>query len=102
MVIVQEIHHQFNNIEELIARCEQENLVSEEALHVLDIIKEKELGAAFMQHLFEIGSTFASKTDDTFVSGMYNSVLNAELTEDTEYLFNELEDILRYTEERTN
>lgn len=93
MVIVQEIQHQFNNIEELIAWCEQEELVSEEALNTLDIIVEKELGAAFMQHLFEIGSTFVSQVDDNFVSGVYKSVLNAELTEDTEHLFNELESI---------
>lgn len=91
MVIVQEIQYQFNNIEDLIAWCEQEELVSEEALNTLDIIVEKNLGAAFMQHLYEIGSTFASQIEDTFVSGVYNSVLNAELTEDTEHLFNELE-----------
>lgn len=93
MVIVQEIQHQFNNIEELIAWCEQEELVSEEALNTLDIIVERNLGAAFMQHLDEISSTFASHFEDTFVSGVYNSVLNAELTEDTEHLFNELESI---------
>lgn len=93
MLIVQEIQHQFNNIEELIAWCEQENLVSEEALDTLDTIVEKELGAAFMEYLEEISKTFYSQYKDDMDLGLYNCQLNAELTEDREQLLSELEAI---------
>lgn len=96
MVIVQEIQHQFNNIEELIAWCEQENLVSEEALDTLDTIVEKELGAAFMEYLEEISKTFYSQYKDDMDLGLYNCQLNAELTEDREHLLSELELIKQY------
>lgn len=64
MLIVQEVQHEFNNIEELIGWCEQEVPVSEEALGTLDIIKDKGLGDAFMQYLAEISKTFYSQFKD--------------------------------------
>lgn len=91
MLIVQEVQHEFNNIEELISWCEQEVPVSEEALGTLDTIKEKGLGDAFMQYLEEISKTFYSQFKDDMDFGLYNCELNAELTEDKEHLFSELE-----------
>lgn len=91
MLIVQEIQHEFDNIESLINWCEQEELVSEEALGTLATIKEKGLGDAFMQYLEEISKTFYSQFKDDMDFGLYNCQLNAELTEDKEHLFSELE-----------
>lgn len=91
MLIVQEIQYQFANIDELISWCEQEELVSEEALSTLDTIKDKGLGEALMAYLEEASSTFYSKYKDDMDFGLYNCQLNAELTEDKEYLFSELE-----------
>lgn len=91
MLIVQEVQHEFNNIEELISWCEQEVPVSEEALGTLDAIKDKGLGDAFMAYLEEISKTFYSQFKDDMDFGLYNCELNAELTEDKEHLFSELE-----------
>lgn len=91
MLIVQEIQYQFANIDELISWCEQEELVSEEALSTLDTIKDKGLGDAFMEYFEEISKTFYSKYKDDMDFGLYNCELNAELTEDKEHLFSELE-----------
>lgn len=61
MLIVQEVQYQFNNIEELIAWCEQEALITEEALGTLATIKDKGLGEALMAYLEEASNTFYSK-----------------------------------------
>lgn len=91
MLIVQEVQYQFNNIEELIAWCEQEALITEEALGTLATIKDKGLGEALMAYLEEASNTFYSKYKYDMDFGLYNCQLNAELTEDKEHLFSELE-----------
>lgn len=91
MLIVQEIQYQFANIDELINWCKQEALVNEEALGTLDTIKDKGLGEALMEYLEEASKTFYSKYKDDMDFGLYDCQLNAELTEDKEHLFSELE-----------
>ena len=91
MLVVQEVQYQFNNIEDLIGWCEQEALVTEEALSTLDAIKDRGLGDAFMLYLEEISKTFYSQYTDNMDAGLYNCQLNAELTEDKEHLLSELE-----------
>ena len=91
MLIVQEVQYQFDNIDELINWCTQEELVNEEALSTLDTIKDKGLGNALIEYLEEASSTFYSKYKDDMDFGLYDCQLNAELTEDKEHLFSELE-----------
>ena len=91
MLIVQEIQYQFDNIDELINWCEQEALITEEALGTLATIKDKGLGDAFMLYFEDISNTFYSKYKDDMDCGIYNCQLNAELTEDREHLLSELE-----------
>lgn len=64
MLVVKEVQYQFDNIDELINWCKQEELVNEEALSTLDTIKDKGLGNALIEYLEEASSTFYSKYKD--------------------------------------